>query len=272
MTNEIENETYDRIRSFNGVNFEDYGVTHGSIASVLEHGEVINDTGEQYESIQPAVDDAEGWVFVGPGTYHENVFINKDEFYLQGAGTGTTIHGPTGDDIIEVNSTEVTIDSIHVSGNGTGLSGDGRFTLTNSMITDVSDAIDFFSRSGSVIAISNYIDGTLGGIHCRGSGKCIVSNNIIKNTGSIGIYLNNNSDNIVSNNIILNAETWGMDLNSAFDSIVISNRIENSANDGILITGSSADNIIANNRVSGSGANDIDDNGTGTVLDSNVTG
>jgi hypothetical protein len=71
----------------------------------------------------------------------------------------------------------------------------------------------------------------------------------------------------MSNNVITDAPGDG--INVGADSIVIGNRVINSGRYGIATFHNNT--IIANNRVSDSSDTDISNQGSGTVLDGNLT-
>jgi len=103
--------------------------------------------------------------------------------------------------------------------------------------------------------------------------RCLVTNCSVLSSSNQGINISDASgtgdDVIISNCTVKNTSGTGIFVDGD-DCIVIGCRIMNAGNDGINI--SKNDCIIANNRVSDSTNIDIDNNGTGTVTDGNLTG
>jgi hypothetical protein len=250
-------------------------------ADVLSNGEVLADNGEIYTSVQTAVDNSTGFVFVGPGTFNENVTISTEGLTLEGVGDNSTIEGTEGS-TLTVNADNATIRnlSVNIIASSTsfpncilynGLRGVVDSVGFGATVSNDSATFGVSGKSGGVgLIVKNcLIDSPELNIAIAPDDESIVTNNIILN-GGVGIGLR--SDGVVANNIISNMSKQGVisGTSSRTDNIVIGNRIIDCSDAGIRTFG--ADTIIANNRVSGSGSGDIDDQGTGTVLDGNLTG
>jgi len=254
------------------------------LAESVSAGEALADDGNTYASVQTAVDNATGWVFVGPGTFNESVTISTAGLTLEGSGYDTLIDSGSSGNSITINSDNCTINSVSVSNdsgsstNEVGVEINGQnITVENTTIRD-SDFRGFeVNGSGATVTGCKVERSDAESIFIQGT-EAIVSSNVFSSSNSDGgsgatsVYLvgSNSSDNsIVVNNIVRDSGQDGIELRSV-DCVVIGNRVINSSLDGILIA--SADTIVANNRVSDSGGTDINDSGTGTVLDSNKTG
>jgi len=72
-------------------------------------GQALADDGNLYSSVQTAVDNATGWVFVGPGTFNENVTISTQGLTLEGCGYDTLIDGGTIGSAITLSAADITV-------------------------------------------------------------------------------------------------------------------------------------------------------------------
>lgn len=246
------------------------------LAESVSAGEALADDGNTYTSVQTAVNNASGWVFVGPGTFSESVNITTSGLTLEGSGYGTLIDGGTTNDAIRVNATDVTVRDVSVqttagTGNayrGVDVEGSDDATIERVVVRDSDDSGLETGGNDTTIRNCTVLSADQDGIVTPGV-RCVVSNNNIDGTSRHGI-LATTDDSVYANNVITNVGDVGIAFPNN-DNIIIGNRIINSADDGIT-NGSGIDNIIANNRISDSTNQDIDDNGTGTVLDGNLTG
>lgn len=278
-----ERKVYRKLQAFNGLEVAGHEPVNASLASVLKEGEVLGDDGNQYDSIQAAVDASDSWAFVGPGTYYENVVINKDDFMLQGSGNETLIDGGDIGPAITVNSQNNIIQSIIcktgqssfvtaaivIKGDSTTLE---RVTVSGSYEDGIEiNANNCRVKSCTIDSVSRH------GLFIKDGRRVIMNDCTVKNPSDYGILFRSD-DSIVSDNVVINTggnsigTVSGGSSTDANDAIIKSNRIINSGNAGIVIASNSTDIIVANNRISDSTNADIDDNGTGTVLDDNLTG
>lgn len=278
-----QEKIYEKVRAYDGVEVAGHESVDASIASVLSEGEVLADDGNQYSSIQDAVDASTGWTFVGPGTYYENVHIDKDDFMLQGAGNGTFIDGgTTGHAIDASNQSNVTISSVRVenSGNdknyGVHISGTTSCLVEGVNVTKTAyTGIRSFQGASDNIIRNCRVNVTSADSQAIGFElRTIISNCIVDGSSSSGNAdligdVGDPDDSIIANCVVLNSTRDGIRTDGD-DCIIIGNRIHNSGDNGIDLRG--LDNIIANNRVSGSTNADISNSGTGTVTDANITG
>jgi parallel beta-helix repeat protein len=283
---QVEKRVYNRLRAYDGVEVAGHAPVNSSIASVLSEGEVLADNGEQYSSIQQAVDVSDGFVFVGPGTFNENVTINTDRLTLQGSGRGTIIDGGSNSSIVINTSDNVTLNGIAAQNDVSGSSdvitfnGDSsRFSMHSCHI------LEGGGRGVSTRATGGQnrdlqIEGcTFKNLDAHGivltSERAIISNCTFKNMGR-GVYLYRDggvdSAEVIITNCVFKDNNYGIRAIDATDSIFIGNRIHNSDVKGIQVR-TCQDIIVANNRVSDSvDANISVEFGSGTVTDGNLTG
>lgn len=247
----------------------------GAFIRALVNGEPLADDGRLYSSVQAAEEAANGWVFVPPGTFNENVQINTSNFTLAGAGEGTVIDGGTSDNAIHVDTDNVTVRDLAVQTTGGGgneysaLRGDGsHISLINVVCLDSDDwglrlatGSDYLFQDCRVEA-SDDIAILAGGL------AAVVTGCRIESGASEGVYMTQH-DSIVTNNVITGVSGDGIRIQNNDDAIIAGNVIRD-AGRAMKIGGTSTDVIVANNRTVNS--NGIDDFGTGTLLDGNLTG
>lgn len=269
-----EKRIYEKLRAFDGFEFNGYDPVDSSIASVLQQGEVLADDGEQYEAIQTAVDQADSWVFVGPGTYYENVVIDTDGFTLQGAGYDTYIDGGAVDHAVTTYGENTRISHIRVATDASGPSGNDGISVESSANGSTVDSC--YTEEARETLVNVLADDCVV-TNCNASGcldqcirsvgtRCIVSNNNLDGQGNGPNGINLGEDSIAVNNVIIDC-TDGINI-TGNDSLCGGNRIINSSSDGIYTA--ATDCIIFNNRISGGGINDS--GGTGILVEGNLTG
>jgi len=247
------------------------------LAESVEHGKALADDGEMYDSVQTAVNNARGWVFVGPGRFAESVTIDTNGLMLEGCGRDTLIDGETIGDAITVSSANNTIQNLSVqTSDGTSNDGINTSAGADSLTIDSITIVKADRHCVSVTDGSNHIIKNCNGLISSSfsffsvAPKTIISNVICKSSESIGIRISSD-DSIISSCVVSDTSGDGILADGgADDSIIAGNRVINSEDNGIDVAAS--DQIVANNRISDSTNSDINDRGTGTVLDDNLTG
>lgn len=242
------------------------------LADVVGNGEVLADDGNIYTSVQTAVDNASGWVFVGPGTFSETVSVTTAGLTIEGSGYDTLIDATTTTAVSSSGTTDVTfrnfsISSQNVDGNFARALDLGSGGTANEII--VRDSENEGIDPGSDCTVINCRVENTGSdaIRVTGTGN-IISNCIVVNAGADSIDIKDD-DNIVSGNIVNDGGGSGILLDSnADDCVVGGNRIISTSSTGVIMRGNN--NILYNNRISDSGG--ISDTGTGNVEDGNLTG
>lgn len=259
----------------------------GVLIESLKQGKPMADDGRTYDTIQEAEYAATGWVFVPPGTYDESVRITTDGLTLQGAGFGSFIQNTADDsNAVDFSSTDsVTVRNLSMECAGTASSNEAVVraafgttkdpSLVNCWIRGSANGrgVRLEEPDGSLKIVNNIIENTAvdqNAIHPPGP-QGIIAGNIIRNTGT-AIGDNNNSDGlIIANNIIDGPDGSGIEASDKHV-LIIGNRVMNATDDGIRVLGAATNTLVANNRVSGSTNQDIEDSGTGTIIDGNLTG
>lgn len=249
----------------------------GMFTSAIASGKALADDGELYDSVQTAVDNATGIVFVGEGTFNENVTISTAGLTLQGSGYDTLIDGGTTGYAVSVSAKNVVVSNVSVKTDPNGI------TVINPSANNIkfnsvnireggSDGINLFGADFCTVKNCR-ISSCSVGIDGDETSKSIITNNTITDVSGIAILLGDDAhgDNIVARNIIVNPSNHGIGVSNN-DNIIIGNRIQNAVNNGLADFGG-FDDIYANNRISDSGSSDIDTvSASGEVLDDNKTG
>lgn len=268
------NKDYDGIAIEEALTVDGSSVEASLLSSMVD-GRPIADDGRSYPTVQQAVNAGSSWAFVPPGTFTENVTIDSNDFNLYGAGYDSIINSDDSEALI-INGNNIEVNSLQLykpNENPTpvvptiDIDGD-EFSIISSTVThDYGRGIRVSSLPTDAIILNCETNTTVNSsdsINFNGERTIIANNNLE------GDAAGNGDDSIIANNIFTNSQNNGIYFAGANDSIAIGNRISSVSNRGILI--SSTDCIIANNRVSDSGTDDITDNGTSTLLDSNLTG
>lgn len=81
----------------------------------------VDDNGATHDSIQDAVDNADDFVVVGPGTFGETVLVDKEGLEMRGAGTGTVIDGTPGR-ALDISADDVNVSDMAVQNDVAGAS------------------------------------------------------------------------------------------------------------------------------------------------------
>jgi parallel beta-helix repeat protein len=239
-------------------------------------------TGVVFCSIQAAIDDpgtlSGHTIVAGPGTYNENVTINKNDLTLQGAGAGTNpashtiLEGSTPVDkgslpgiSLPANVTGVTIKNLRVQNyaSNSGIYG----ALTNDNFTV--DSVHLFSNN-----TTNAVNG--GGLYMNGPVSDVtITNSEVQLNRSRGLVIWNGfkQDITITNNIVKNNNCCGIELQDGTASgvTITGNTVENNGDSGIAaigLTSGAGPNLISNNTLKDNGRFGIEiklPNGTGAA-------
>ena len=243
----------------------------------------VGSTHADYRTIQEAINAAKNGakIIIKNGSYNELIVINKT-ITLMGEDKNTTIINFSPDyeirsqvSIININAANCSLENLHIT-----LSNKSRFissgethsccgqpagpvsttiflaggisinsnnnTITNTIITNVSEGIQLSAHSESNTIIHNEIKNNQIGIETSNSVNNTISHNILSNNQQYNIYLSTDSDtNKVSFNII-ETSTYGIRIKGSQHNNVYKNCIKN--NDiGIYCCCDAKSNYIYNN-------------------------
>ncbi len=199
---------------------------------------VATDGTGNYATIQSAVKSASSGdtIIVSPGTYYENIDINRANLELRSAS------GNPEDTIIVSNTTGK--DVIYVG------------ARSNSKIKG-------FTISGATGATSSGISLNL----CNG---CTIENNKFLNN-NMGISVSNSRNSVVSNNIVTNGASTGIYISKSDSTTISGNQVSGYDMSGIKIASSPGINTISGNNVSqNSGSGVLLEDTNNQVLESNT--
>lgn len=136
----------------------------------------------QYRTISAAVKAANGGdvIFVSPGTYVENVVVDKPLTIVSTNGAQATLvkASDTSKDVFLLGSTDITIQGFTITGGNAGVA---------------------FGQTSNCILTKCIVNGNVFGVYLAGATSNLVSNNNLNNNG-FGIYLDGSSGNKLSNN------------------------------------------------------------------------
>jgi hypothetical protein len=248
----------------------------GAFIRALVNNEALADDGTTYASIQEAERNSNGWMFIPPGTFNETLYIQTAGLTVSGAGRGTVINGGSAGPAVTVEAEDVSVLDLSAktpladSQNHIAVDSFGDNALFKRVYVPESASLGIeLNNVGKNQTAVNCMVENSDGVGIFGySNNAIVSGCIVRDTGDGNIKMRG-QDSIISSNICMNAAEKGIEADT--DGICIGNRVDNATSDGIRVN-TANDVLLANNRVSNSGGQDISNNGTGTVLDANLTG
>ncbi|MGZ7133931.1 MAG: right-handed parallel beta-helix repeat-containing protein [Halobacteriota archaeon] len=166
--------------------------------------------GAQYHTISEAVKSAQpgDTVLVGPGTYVENILVDKPLKVVSTNGASATV----------VKATDTSKDVFLLSGGDITIQG---FTVTAGKMGVV------FGHTSNCVLTACVMNGNVFGVYLSGASGNLVSNNNLNGNG-FGIYLDGSSRNKLSNNSASNEKGGGGNA---------------SLSDGIYMFNSNANNV-----------------------------
>jgi parallel beta-helix repeat protein len=207
---------------------------------------------DDFPSIQEAINNAnEGdTIFVGNGTYYENVVVNKTVSLIGNGKDSTILNGTTIEPMMIVEANDVRISGFTFEGwtfQGILINGTTGVTIVENKIVFNALGIDVENSANTTIE-NNIING-FGldniGIMVAYSSGCSVVNNTITNAVYDGIRLWFSSGNLIHQNLIKNND-YGIFFHEANLNTISENTISESGGPGIYIESSSTNEILHN--------------------------
>jgi len=183
-----------------------------------ENGTIIH-VPLNFTSIQAAVDNANSsdTIIISPGIYAENLIINKSLTMIGEDRDTTIIDGLSAGDAISIQSDSVTIRSLTVMSNSTGIRG-------NAIVVD---------HHGGVIVDDTKLAGSYYGLFLAVCSGSVFSDNIIIDN-TFGIELINTNNNVFSNNMI-SGNSEGIDFYNINDrNVFFGNTLSNNGEGAVI--------------------------------------
>jgi parallel beta-helix repeat protein len=166
--------------------------------------------GAQYHTISEAVKSAQpgDTVLVGPGTYVENILVDKPITVVSTNGASATVikAAETSKDVFVLSGTDIAVQGFTITAGKTGVT---------------------FGHTSNCALTRCVVNGNVFGVYLSGATGNLVSNNNLNGNG-FGIYLDGSSGNKLSNNSASNEKGGGGDA---------------SLSDGIYMFNSNANNV-----------------------------
>jgi len=204
----------------------------------------------QFKSIQQAVDAAKpgDTVLIAPGTYTENVVVNKP-LMISAAGSRPTVRSADASkDVFQLTSSGVRIDGLMITGGASGVNiqNTSKCVVTNIVARDNVRAVYLSQSKENEISNSNLAGNGYGVYSDYSSNNTISSNVATFEKGAVnalgdGIYLTHSSSNKITNNNLSANHDFGLSLYVSRWNIISNNTINDNEQVGIRI-GPDADN------------------------------
>ena len=230
------------------------GVTRTATVTLMIHdsSDIIH-VPEDYATIQDAINAANAGdtIFIHPGIYYGNIFINKSlalignsSTIIDGNGIGTVI-------VVSVNNVNITGLTIQNSGyewlsSGISVNSNSN-TISNNNIRSTHYGIVLNYSSSNFIRFNNLSDNEKAGVLLLFSSNNSISENLICFNRLNGISLVSSQDTIVSSNFISENKQFGVGLWDSKDNTITHNAaVSNNGDDGIYIYNSERNIVMGN--------------------------
>jgi parallel beta-helix repeat protein len=208
---------------------------------------------DHFSSIQDAVDKAINGdtIFVYNGTYHENVFIDKDIDLIGEDKSSTIIDGSNTGRVVSFTKNGVYLSGFTIKNSGNYVEESGIYvesytnTIENNIIFDCQNGI-YLKDSNSNEILENTINNCNYGIYLINSDFNTIKQNIFDDH-KYGIYIQESSSNDINSNFIQDNEDgiwFKIDCN---DNTIAGNTIRRNTNRGIFIDRFCFNNILHHN-------------------------
>lgn len=248
-------------------------IVDGLYAETVAEGKVLASDGNVYEDIREAVNNATSWAKAGPGTFYNQPYITDDSFLLVGSGKRTILKGGGRKTCVKADANDVMVRGMTIQSSegkdGIGFSnGTGDHYVMDCLIEDCRYPI-LGNGSNRVQVLDNTIRNCTNRMTLTLGSNHRVLDNTIKNIGNRGVYVGDNS--IVAYNIVKDSgdpNKYGAITLWGESCICYANRVINAGGSGIYLN--AGNNVVVNNRISGSQRSAIDDDGSGSTIQDNI--
>jgi len=213
-------------------------------------------------TIQQAVDAAKpgDTVRVAPGTYTENVVVNKQLTITAISGRPTVQAADPSKDVFLLSSPGVRIDGLTITGGASGveIQGVSKCVVTNVIAQDNVRAVYLANSTQNEISNSN-LAGNGYGVYGDGASNNTISSNVA--TGERGngialgdgIFLNYGDSNIITRNNLSANHVFGISLYTSTRNIISNNTMSDNDNVGVRLGPGSNNNTLTFNTIARNG-------------------
>ena len=214
-----------------------------------------------YKTIQDAVNAAAPGdaVIVAPGTYVENVFVNKPLTIRSSDGAASTIvqAAVENKDVFSLAGADVRIDGFTIVGlrgsSGVGINNASRCVVTNNIAYGNIRGVALQSSTDNEVSNNNLTNNGYG-VYLDYSSNNTISNNVATHESGMpdgsalgdGIFMDNSASNTISNNDLSNNHVFGISLYESPDNTIMSNVIAANEQFGVRLRQSSNNTLVFN--------------------------
>jgi parallel beta-helix repeat protein len=214
-----------------------------------------------YKTIQDAVNAATPGdaVIVAPGTYVENVFVNKPLTIRSSDGAASTIvqAAAANNSVFSLTGTDIRIDGFTIVGlhdsSGVGVDHASRCVITNNIIYANIRGVYLQSSTDNEVSNNNLTNNGYG-VYLDYSSNNTISNNVATYERGMpdgsalgdGVFMDSSASNTISNNDLSNNHAFGISLYESSNNTIISNVIAANEQFGVRLRQSSFNTLIFN--------------------------
>jgi parallel beta-helix repeat protein len=216
----------------------------------------------RFNTIQQAVDAAKpgDTVRVAPGTYTENVVVNKQLTITATSGRPTVQAADPSKDVFLLSSPGVRIDGLTITGGASGveIQGVSKCVVTNVIAQDNVRAVYLANSTENEISNSN-LAGNGYGVYGDGASNNTIASNVAtgeKGNGNAlgdGIFLNYGDSNTVTRNNLSANHVFGISLYTSTRNIISNNTMSDNDNIGVRLGPGSNNNTLTFNTIARNG-------------------
>jgi len=214
-----------------------------------------------YETIQAAINAANPGdsIIVAPGTYYENVVINKTLSLMGETKEITIIDGNGTGIVVTINASNVNLSGFTITRSGqhpwtdSGIFisfGSANNNISNNIVRENYHGVFFEATNGNVLSFNNISSNTGRAIYLESSWRNTISANIISlNEQDTGIELFDSANNIIKANTVSENGWGGIYLQESSKNVILENTISSNYFVGIYFETSSYNVLYRNNFV-----------------------
>jgi parallel beta-helix repeat protein len=218
--------------------------------------------GGQYTTIQQAVNAANSGdiVRVAPGTYTENVVVNKALTITAASGRPTVQAADASKDVFLLTSPGAHIEGLTITGGASGvqIQGTSKCVVTNIVARGNVRGVYLAHSAENEISKNNLVDNSYGVYGDGASSNTIASNVATGEKGSSatlgdGIFLNYGDSNKITGNNLTANHVFGISIYTSTQNIIANNIMSDNDNVGVRIGPGSNNNTLTFNTIARNG-------------------